>query len=61
MEFLLGLILLALNIYAIIKIVGAPATTGVKVLWILLILFAPLLGFLLWLLFGPKAPPTTAI
>jgi len=51
---LLGLIILALNIYAIIKIVQSSAGTGVKVLWVLLILFLPLIGLILWFLLGPK-------
>ena len=50
----LGLIVLALDIYAIIKIVGSDASSGGKVLWILLILILPVLGFVLWLLFGPS-------
>lgn len=50
-----GLILLALMIWAIISVIGSNATTGTKVLWVLLVLFLPLLGFLAWLLFGPKS------
>lgn len=50
-----GLILLALDIWAIISIVGSGASTGGKVLWVLLVLFLPLVGFILWLLFGPRA------
>ncbi len=49
----LGLIWLALTIYAIVKIVGSTAGTGSKVLWILLILLLPVLGLILWLIFGP--------
>jgi hypothetical protein len=49
-----GLILLVLNIYAIVKIVGSGATTGAKVIWVIVILIFPLLGFILWLIFGPK-------
>lgn len=51
---LFGLLLLIANIWAIVKTVQSGASTGGKVLWILLILILPLLGFLLWLLFGPK-------
>ncbi|WP_340117514.1 PLDc N-terminal domain-containing protein [Pelagibius sp. 7325] len=51
---LFGLLLLIANIWAIVKTVQSGASTGAKVLWILLILVLPLLGFLLWLLFGPK-------
>ncbi|MDQ0313704.1 PLDc N-terminal domain-containing protein [Amorphus orientalis] len=53
---LLGLIILALDIYAIVKIIGSGASTGAKVIWILVILFLPLIGLILWLLFGPSKP-----
>jgi hypothetical protein len=51
---LLGLIILVLNVYAIVKIVQSTAGTGTKVVWIIVILLLPVAGFLLWLLFGPK-------
>jgi hypothetical protein len=41
-------------IWAIIKTASSSAGTGAKVLWILLLLFLPLLGLILWLLLGPK-------
>lgn len=50
-----GLILLVLNIWAIISIIRSPSGIGGKILWILLVLILPLLGFILWLLLGPKA------
>ena len=49
-----GLIVLALDIYAIVKIIGSGAGTGSKVVWILVILLLPIVGFIIWLLFGPK-------
>lgn len=49
-----GLLLLVLDVYAIVKTVQSPAGTGAKVLWIVLIILLPLLGFLIWLLFGPR-------
>lgn len=49
-----GLILLVLDVYAIVKTIQSRASTGVKVLWVVLILLLPLLGLILWLLFGPK-------
>jgi hypothetical protein len=49
-----GFILLVLNIWAIVSIVGSAASTGGKVIWILLVLIMPILGFILWLLFGPR-------
>lgn len=50
----LSLLLLIANVWAIVRIVQSPAGTGRKVLWIVLILLLPLLGLLLWLVFGPK-------
>lgn len=52
---LFGLIILILDVYAIVKTVGSNASTGSKVLWIVVILLLPLLGLILWALFGPKA------
>jgi hypothetical protein len=50
----LGLVLLGLSIWALIHIVQSNASTGGKVIWVLLILFLPLLGFIAWLIFGPR-------
>ena len=50
-----GIILLALDIWALISVVGSNAGTGAKVIWILAILFLPLVGFIAWLIFGPRA------
>lgn len=54
LEGLVGLLILALDIWAILKIISSSATTGAKVLWILLILFLPLLGLIIWYFAGPK-------
>jgi hypothetical protein len=50
-----GLLLLVLDVYAVVKTVQSGASTGSKVLWIVVILLLPLIGFLAWLIFGPKA------
>lgn len=50
-----GLIILALDIWAIVSIIGSGTTTGKKVLWVLLVLILPLVGFLIWLLAGPRS------
>lgn len=49
-----GLIVLIADIWAIISVVQSGTTTGSKVLWVVLILFLPVIGLILWLLFGPK-------
>lgn len=51
---LLGLIILVLDIYAIVRVLGSPASTGAKVLWIVVILVLPALGLILWALMGPR-------
>ncbi len=50
-----GFILLVLNIWAIISIVGSGASTGAKVLWTLFVLILPVIGFIVWLIAGPRA------
>jgi Phospholipase_D-nuclease N-terminal len=50
-----GFILLVLDIWAIVSVVGSRASTGGKVIWVLVILFLPLLGFIGWLIFGPRS------
>lgn len=53
---LLGLIILIADIYAIVKTIQSSASTGAKVLWVIVILLLPVLGLILWFLFGPKGP-----
>ena len=54
MEFgIFGLIILFLDIYAILKIVQSAANTGAKAVWILVVLVLPIVGLILWYLFGP--------
>ncbi len=52
---LFGLILLILVIWGIVSPIQSSAGTGNKVLWIALMVVLPLIGFILWLLLGPKA------
>ena len=51
---LFGLLLLIADIWAIVKTVQSGASTGAKVFWVVVILILPLLGLILWLIFGPK-------
>jgi uncharacterized membrane protein YhaH (DUF805 family) len=54
MTSILGLIVLILDIVAIVDCVKRSMDTGKKVLWILLILFLPILGMVLYFLVGRK-------
>ncbi len=49
-----GLIVLVADIWALINILQSGADTGSKVLWTVLVIFLPVLGFILWYFFGPK-------
>jgi hypothetical protein len=49
-----GVIHLLLIVWAIVSIAGSKASNGAKALWIVLVILLPLLGFILWLLLGPK-------
>jgi len=51
---LIGLLILAADIWAIVSIVQSSASTGKKVLWILLVLILPILGLILWFFLGPR-------
>lgn len=50
----LGFVLLICVIYAIVKTLQSRASTGTKVLWVVVLLILPFIGFILWLLLGPK-------
>jgi len=52
---LLGLIHLALVIWAAISILGSGASNGAKVLWILLVLLFPIVGLIIWFIAGPRS------
>ncbi|MBY6204920.1 PLDc N-terminal domain-containing protein [Halomonas denitrificans] len=51
---LLGLIWLIILVWAIVKTAQARVGLVVRVLWILILLVFPVIGFLFWLFLGPK-------
>jgi hypothetical protein len=55
---LFGLLILIADIWAIVNVLGSRSSTGAKVLWTVLILILPLVGFIIWLVAGPRAPKT---
>jgi len=52
---LLGFLVLIADIWAIVNVFQSRAGNGSKVLWVVLILVLPVVGFILWLLLGPKS------
>ena len=51
---ILGLIILVLDIWAIVKIIQGGGTTGSKLLWVLVILILPVIGLIIWLVAGRR-------
>ncbi|HEX2789177.1 MAG TPA: PLDc N-terminal domain-containing protein [Steroidobacteraceae bacterium] len=49
-----GLLVLIADVWAIVNIVQSSADTGKKVLWVVLVIVLPVLGFVLWLFLGPR-------
>ena len=50
-----GFLVLVADVWAVVSTIGSNRTTGTKVLWILLIVLLPILGWLIWLFAGPRA------
>jgi len=52
---LVALIILILDIWAIVQVLGSAETVLAKVLWTLLIVFLPVIGLIIWLILGPRS------
>lgn len=61
MEGLIGLVILALDIYAIIQILGSGASTAAKIAWSLVVLLLPVVGLIIWAIVGPRGRATASI
>ena len=49
-----GIIVLIADIWAIVNVFQSNADTAKKVIWTVLIILLPVLGFILWFFLGPK-------
>ncbi|SDX44935.1 PLDc N-terminal domain-containing protein [Litoreibacter albidus] len=54
-----GILILVLDIWAIVSIIGSRESTGAKVLWTLLVLLLPIVGFVIWFVAGPRSSGRT--
>jgi hypothetical protein len=52
---LLGLLVLIADVWALVNIFQSGADTGSKVIWVVVIIVLPVLGFILWYFMGPKS------
>lgn len=50
----LGLLILIADLYAIYQVLTSSASTLSKLLWTLAIIILPVLGFIVWLIAGPR-------
>lgn len=51
---LIGLVILIADVWALVNIMQSGGDTGRKVLWIVIVLVLPVIGFLVWYFAGPK-------
>ena len=51
---ILGILILAGDIWAIINIFQSSASNEKKLIWILVVALLPLLGLILWFFLGPR-------
>ncbi len=51
---ILGLLILAGDIWALINILQSSAANDKKLVWILVVVLLPLLGLILWYFLGPR-------
>ncbi len=49
-----GVIVLIADIWAIVNVLQSGADTGKKVLWTVIVILLPVLGFVLWYFMGPR-------
>ena len=49
-----SILVLVADIWAIVNIFQSNASTGRKVLWTVVVILLPVLGFIVWLFAGPR-------
>ncbi len=50
-----GIIHLAIVVYAFMQIFGSTASSGRKVLWVVIVAIFPVVGIIAWYFIGPKS------
>lgn len=52
---LFGLLVLIADVWAIVNVFSSNASNGKKVVWTVLILLLPIIGFIIWWFAGPRS------
>lgn len=55
MGYIFGIIIFALDVWAIASVINTNESNGTKLLWIAIIAILPVIGLILWYFAGPKA------
>lgn len=55
MNWLFGIIIFVLDVWAIAQIINTNESNKTKILWILLIIILPIVGLIIWYFAGPKS------
>lgn len=56
---ILGLLVFIADVYALYHVLTSGTSAGSKVIWTLVILLLPVLGFIAWLVAGPRSSSAT--
>jgi hypothetical protein len=51
---IIGILILAADVWAILNIFQSSVTIAIKTLWIVLVIALPLIGVLIWFFVGPR-------
>lgn len=49
-----SILVLVADIWAIVNIIQSASSTGRKVIWTLVVILLPVLGFIIWFFLGPR-------
>ena len=53
-----GLLVLIADVWAVVNVMQSASDTAKKVIWTVVVIVLPVLGFVLWLIFGPRTAQT---
>lgn len=59
--FALAVLLALLEVWAIKRIIGSPVRAESKMMWIVFVVFVPVIGLIVWGVAGPKSRPEVSL
>jgi len=57
---IIGLLVLALNIWALFSVWTSASSIAAKIIWTIVIFALPVIGVIAWLVFGPRSSTQVA-